>query len=88
MKIAFVSKVKEKDIKKLFPWAKKIIPVLGGFIATDAAKVSQLQKELVHLAQKELDGMMKREKEMARYRRELPARLVPIRGGRRGMIHG
>ncbi len=24
MKIAFVTKVKEKDIKKLFPWAKQI----------------------------------------------------------------
>jgi len=89
MKVAFVSKVKEKDLKKLFPWAKKTIPVLGGFIVTDASKISQLQKELVRLAQKELDAMVKRDRERAEMEKRFQKKMKGLKmSGPRVMIHG
>lgn len=78
MKILFVTRIKEKDLKKVAPWAKKIVPVMGGFVCLDTPKMVGLQKELVSMAKKEFQIMQAQEKRRAAWEKKLKSGAIPL----------
>ncbi len=78
MKIAFVTKVKEKDLKKIFPWAKITFPFMGGLLLQDGNTVA-IQKEMFAMAKAQIKESAADERRFAAWQKKnKPARRISI----------